>query len=95
MTRNWIATASRALGIVSGNSARPSRRQCASLGLENLEYRLSLSAVSAGGSVPLIKHGAVPTSVQVQPMTQGQHIGTNIVGQHIGTNIVGQHIGTG
>ncbi len=59
MARNWIATASRALGIVRADSARQ-RRQGTSLVLENLEYRLSLSSYSAGAILtPAIKNGPV------------------------------------
>ncbi len=82
MTRNLIATASHAFGIVRSSSGRRSRPR-ASICLENLEGRLSLSSVSAGGPAPLIKHGADPTAVQMQPMIQGNQLSTNATGQHI------------
>jgi hypothetical protein len=47
MTRNWIAVASRLLGLVRSGST--GRRQCRAPRLENLEHRLSLSSVSTGG----------------------------------------------
>jgi hypothetical protein len=48
MTRNWIAAASRRLGLVRSESTGR-RRQCRTPRLENLERRLSLSSVSTGG----------------------------------------------
>jgi hypothetical protein len=87
MTRNLIATASRALGVVRPASARRSRR-LASVCLENLEGRLSLSSVSAGGPVPLIKHGADPTAVQVQPMLERTGAGADANGQHFNPAIL-------
>jgi hypothetical protein len=75
MTRTWIE-ATRAFGIVRPASARRSRR-VASVCLENLEGRLALSGFSSGVSAPLIKHGALPTAVEVQPMIIGNHIGMN------------------
>ena len=57
--------------------------------VENLEYRLSLSAVSTGVSAPLRKHDPVA------PAIVGQHIGTSAIqGQHIGVAAIqGKHIG--
>ena len=59
MTRNWIATASRTLGMVRSGSARPRRRRTRPC-LENLEYRLSLSSYSAG-----------PMDLNPQPLPPG------------------------
>ena len=82
MTRNLIATASRALRIVRPAFTRRSRR-VNSVCLENLEGRLSLSSVSAGGLVPLINHGSDPTAVQVQPMLERKHVGADANSQPI------------
>ena len=46
MTREWFA-GSRVMGMARSASARPRTRR-ATVGLEELEYRLSLSAYSAG-----------------------------------------------
>ncbi len=82
MTRNLIAAASRALRIVRPASARRSRRHTG-VCLENLEGRLSLSSASVGGTVPLIKHGALPTAIQVQPMLERKHVGADAADQQI------------
>jgi hypothetical protein len=80
MTRNWIATASHALKIARNDPARPRRRSHrrpgATLQLENLEQRLSLSLshtvapsaqlLPAVQVAPLIKHGWEPAVVQSQ-----------------------------
>jgi len=75
MTRNWIATASRTLWMVRSASACP-RRHRASPCLEDLEYRLSLSSVSAG-PMDLNPQPLPPGYAHVEPMIQGNHIGTN------------------
>ncbi len=69
MTRNLIATASRTLLMLGSGSARP-RRFRANPCVENLEYRISLSSVSAGPA-PLIKHAPVPADLNPQPLPPG------------------------
>ena len=107
MTRNLIATASRALGIVRPTSAR-CRQSRATVCLERLEYRLSLSTYSAGAVLtpalnpqplppgrvaPAIKHA--PLDLNPQPLPPGVMASQATQGQHIGYNAVqGQHIGT-
>ena len=80
MTRTWIAGATGAFGIVRPASGRRTR-PLASVRLETLEGRLALSGFASGVSMPLIKHGALPTAVQFQPMIIGNHIGTNPVSE--------------
>jgi hypothetical protein len=82
MTRNWIATAARALRMVCAVSARRSRRR-AYLGLENLEHRIALSTYSASGlvspglnsqpispgrPVPVVVHGAAQGTISLNLM---------------------------
>ncbi len=69
MTRNLIATASRTLLKLRSGSARP-RRFRANPCVENLEYRLSLSSVSASPAA-LIKHAPVPADLNPQPLPPG------------------------
>jgi hypothetical protein len=108
MTRNWIATASRTLGMVRSSSVRPRRRR-ANPRLENLEARLSLSNFGVGRVVSLdlnpqpLPPGYMDVKRNVEivgqhigvPMIQGQHIGTAMIqGNHIGTNMVQRkHVG--
>jgi hypothetical protein len=77
MTRNLIATASRALGMVRSTSRRPARHRAA-FRLESLEYRLSLSSVSTGG--------VAPADLNPQPLPPG-FMAPMIVGAHIGTSV--------
>jgi len=69
MTWNLIATASRTLLKLRSGSARP-RCFRAKPCVENLEYRLSLSSVSAGPP-PLIKQAPVPADLNPQPLPPG------------------------
>jgi hypothetical protein len=109
MTRNWIATASRAFGIVRLGSVHPRRRR-ANPGLENLEQRLSLSNWGVGQGVRLelnplpLPPGymAIKSNVEIvgnhigYEMIQGNHIGYEMIqGNHIGYEMIqGNHIGT-
>jgi hypothetical protein len=89
MTRNLITLAARTLQLARPAS-KPTGRRRTGLSFENLEYRLSLSSVSAGVVMdePLNPQ-PIPPGRRTPPMIVGNHIGTpaSIQGNHIGTNV--------
>src|SRR6516162_9690465 len=66
MTRNWIATASRALRMVGPGPARP-RRHRMNPQLESLERRLSLSLSGAGTPTPMLNPQPLPPYAPPRP----------------------------
>jgi len=66
MTRNWIATASRALRIVGPGPGRL-RRHRTNPQLENLERRLSLSVSGVGTPVPMLNPQPLPPYAPPRP----------------------------
>ena len=100
MTRNLMTLVSRTLQLARPASKHTGRRRTG-LSVESLEYRLSLSSVSAGVVVAMdapLNPQPIPPGRRPPPMIVGNHIGTPaaIQGNHIGTPaaIQGNHIGT-
>ena len=96
MSRNWIATVARTLFSARSASGSRPRRARTSPRIENLEYRLSLSSVSAGKMVPLdLNPQPLPPGFMMPMAIQGNHIGTAVEIKHAPVvDIVGNHIGT-
>jgi hypothetical protein len=95
MTRNWITSASLIVRMVQPGSVRRQRRS-ASLRVENLEHRLSLSTFAGGAVVadlnpqPLpprrfalfVEQGPASLDLNPQPLPPG----FMVIGNHIGTS---------
>jgi len=70
MTRNWIATASRALRMVGPRPARP-RRHRMNLQVEKLEHRVSLSVSGVGTVTPMLNPQPLPPYAPPRPPILG------------------------